>query len=668
MSAAPGKCTIRVIAVGLIAAGLAAPSASAAALGAAQEKKARAATFEVVVPKRPEGALRYERPPPMELIPFAIRQDPYQPIGTAFVLDENRFVTAAHVLAAAITAPYESVSIRGQGGDIHEIAEIHQLSLAEDYVVFSLRDAIAARPLPVNTRAAIGGTAHAIGNALGEGIVIRDGLLTSETPEERDGAWNWLRFSAAASPGNSGGPLLDEKGRVIGIVVAVSPNENLNYALPIGRILNPEIKSAARLNARQSFGVPIAPISIVATLDKTIALPMAYREFASAFVKASNDFYDESMAELLRQHHDRLFPNGENSRRLLAKGNWAATLQIVSQQTNGEWDQVPATRTADVALPPDGELNLALSSGVAVLKLRKPSAVPLADLFRDSQAFMDLLLKGMPLTRPVADQMVRITSLGPAESDEWHTDRHGRKWQLRTWHFGFADIIASVLALPKPDGADLIFQVAPSGFRHGIAAQMRFLSDYAYTGYAAPLRDWQAFLALPELHPESFKSHRLELAIGKRIRFSSTRFRLDLDNWLQDIREDSRLSIQFAYYLDDGAVQWDIANFLVSEDSMEETYVKISRWSKPAPTTPPDEARFWPDIVARKGDYGGVPQYERPISKIARVLDSKVPGSPSAKEDPDFLYVVTVQVKQYAGVEDLNDMLKRAMGAVELLE
>jgi hypothetical protein len=329
---------------------------------------------------------------------------------------------------------------------------------------------------------------------------------------------------------------------------------------------------------------------------------------------------------------------------------------------------VPATRTADVVLPPDGELNLALSSGIVVLKLRKPSAVPLADLFRNSEVFMDLLLKGLPLTRPVADQIVRITSLGPAESDEWHTDRYGRKWQLRTWHFDFTDIIVSVLALPKPDGADLILQIAPSGMRHGVAAQMRFLSDYAYTGYAAPLRDWQAFLTLPELHPESFKSHRLELAIGERIQFSSTRFRLDLDDWLQEIREDSRLSIQFAYYLDDGAVQWDIVNFLVSEDPMEETYVKISRWSKPAPTTPSDEARYWPDIVARKGDFGGAPQYERPVSRVARVLDSKVPGSPSAKADPDFLYVVTVQVKQFSYGEELNAMLKRAMDAVELLE
>ena len=95
----------------------------------------------------------------------------------------------------------------------------------------------------------------AVGNALGEGIVIRDGLLTSLTPEAQDGRWKWLRFSAAASPGNSGGPLLDAQGRVIGLVAAKSPNENLNYALPIERLLNAPEKQRT-FEVRESFGIP----------------------------------------------------------------------------------------------------------------------------------------------------------------------------------------------------------------------------------------------------------------------------------------------------------------------------------------------------------------------------------------------------------------------------
>src|SRR5205823_2232592 len=96
----------------------------------------------------------------------------------------------------------------------------------------------APRGLETNRTPNIDDPVMAVGNALGEGIVIRDGLYTSQTPEVQDGRWQWLRFSAAASPGNSGGPLLDGVGRVIGLIEAKSPNENLNYALPIANILD----------------------------------------------------------------------------------------------------------------------------------------------------------------------------------------------------------------------------------------------------------------------------------------------------------------------------------------------------------------------------------------------------------------------------------------------
>src|SRR5581483_8096915 len=92
--------------------------------------------------------------------------------------------------------------------------------------------------LDTNAKPSLNSVVYAVGNALGTGVVIRDGLYTSDTPEDENGRWKWMRFSAAASPGNSGGPLLDQDGKVIGVVLMKSPNENLNYALPIGEVLN----------------------------------------------------------------------------------------------------------------------------------------------------------------------------------------------------------------------------------------------------------------------------------------------------------------------------------------------------------------------------------------------------------------------------------------------
>ncbi len=103
----------------------------------------------------------------------------------------------------------------------------------------------------------VGEKAYAIGNPLGEGMSVTDGVISvdSETitmsalnDENREVAFRVMRTSAAVNGGNSGGGLFNEKGELIGIVNAKSvwspqdggnitmdsaPSENVGYALPI---------------------------------------------------------------------------------------------------------------------------------------------------------------------------------------------------------------------------------------------------------------------------------------------------------------------------------------------------------------------------------------------------------------------------------------------------
>ena len=68
----------------LLAAWLAQSPAGAASLSASTEHAVRAGTFEVVQLKPPETGVQYDRPLPLELIPFQQRVDKYRSIGTAF--------------------------------------------------------------------------------------------------------------------------------------------------------------------------------------------------------------------------------------------------------------------------------------------------------------------------------------------------------------------------------------------------------------------------------------------------------------------------------------------------------------------------------------------------------------------------------------------------------
>ena len=51
------------------------------------------------------------------------------------------------------------------------------------------------------------------------------------------GQRKYLQISAAVNPGNSGGPLIDQNGRVVGIVTLKAQLENVGFSVPSSELL-----------------------------------------------------------------------------------------------------------------------------------------------------------------------------------------------------------------------------------------------------------------------------------------------------------------------------------------------------------------------------------------------------------------------------------------------
>lgn len=87
-------------------------------------------------------------------------------------------------------------------------------------------------------RLEVGQVAIAIGNPLGLDRTVTSGVVSAVNRNPRGfGLDGLIQTDAAISPGNSGGPLLDSEGRVIGLNTAVlrAPGaEGLGFAIPIG--------------------------------------------------------------------------------------------------------------------------------------------------------------------------------------------------------------------------------------------------------------------------------------------------------------------------------------------------------------------------------------------------------------------------------------------------
>ena len=99
-------------------------------------------------------------------------------------------------------------------------------------------------PAVLGGGAQVGDEAYAVGNPLGyvdsltAGVV--SGLERSAETNTGKTLHGLIQFDAAVNPGNSGGPLLNRGGQVIGIVTALAnPSRNgffigIGFAVPIG--------------------------------------------------------------------------------------------------------------------------------------------------------------------------------------------------------------------------------------------------------------------------------------------------------------------------------------------------------------------------------------------------------------------------------------------------
>ncbi len=82
----------------------------------------------------------------------------------------------------------------------------------------------------------VGTTTYAIGHPVGLGWTVTQGIISGRRRAGEVGPLGMIQTDAAVSPGNSGGPLLDEQSRWVGVVSSklVGPGlENVSFAVPI---------------------------------------------------------------------------------------------------------------------------------------------------------------------------------------------------------------------------------------------------------------------------------------------------------------------------------------------------------------------------------------------------------------------------------------------------
>ena len=646
--------------------GVAIPVAALAATPTPElQKRVRAATFEVVVPKASEANVTYERPPPVELLPYAIRNDKYWPIGTAFALGPDTFVSAAHVIQATFGSLGGTPSLRDADGKTYAIDRVLKFSGHQDFVVFTARG-IEAQPLTSNPAATVDEPVFAVGNALGEGVVIRDGLLTSMTPEDQDGRWKWLRYSAATSPGNSGGPLLNAAGQVIGVVIGKSPSENLNYALPIEHVDG--ARNEARVDVRSPMRVPFLRDSLVAKYDITIPLPLPFVEFERRLRDDNLAQVRTARQQLLTEHLAEVFPRGK-SEKLLASvvGAWCPVM--IKQSDDHTWvaDDDRGYESAD--LPDGGRVLTRVSAATGVFAVRRGTATDLK-FYTERRTAMDLLLKGLGIAHNYGSESVKVTSLGAPTSDVEYRDHYGRRWQIASFSLSFEDASIIVFFLPTPDGYAGMLQFAPRGTSDLVNDLGRFATDYFHTDYSGTLPQWEAFLARAEQRPASLDGVRLRRDAGG-LHFGSRRLELDVPPGVLEVNDKSVLRLQMAHGLESGMPTWGIGAVYVNASEKDDTnYFGLIRQPKPPEAAGEDLAKRWSEMLESKGAFSPERGHDADYKKLWRRAAIGPGYRPGATVDPkaSVLYEVVSVVNDAKAPKRIDDMQDLLLENVRLKE
>jgi V8-like Glu-specific endopeptidase len=238
--------------------------------------------------------------------------------GSAFFVSKDRLVTNRHVVGANT-----QVTIKTQAGDTlpaQVTARVEDYDLALLQVATNPQNPQAEQPfLKLGSALEVrpGQEVIAIGNPSGLKNSVTRGIVSAV---RHRGLAVVIQTDAAVNPGNSGGPLIDRNGSVVGINTFVLTGEGLNFAIAADHaaaILEGRAPQLANVVLRQeddlNQGSPRSPVSVV---ESDHARELAERLFEERLGQLARQVleldsrFDRFISSYFRGHINGSFEHG----------------------------------------------------------------------------------------------------------------------------------------------------------------------------------------------------------------------------------------------------------------------------------------------------------------------------------------------------------------------
>ena len=563
------------------------------------------AVFEVVVEKPAGDNTVYEKELDWNRVPFSVRNDKYYSIGTAFAVSKTELVTAFHV----INLGYESMVfnkyfIRDSSGSVYELDQIISGSNEKDYLIFTVKDKTFDKFFQFEKNFKTGDTVLSIGNALGEGVVVRNGLILGTIPEEDSGRWNLLKSSADGNPGNSGGPLVTQDGKVVGIVCSLK--ENILYSLPAEVVLN---GSRSELPYRQKSGVShlILANKLNGMFEFQVKLPDTYTNIRKFICEAYNTHYVDAMTKLFKEAPEYL--SGPNNAYLLNSSISSIFPEISFVDRNDDNWKLSGLDKKNYPLDDDGRLYQASVSGFSFYKLKRPLSVPVEKICTDPKYIMDLILRNIRTDRTLwGSDKYRILSYGEPSSKGSFRDALGRTWISAHWLIGFEDNVLIMYILPLPNGPVIVTTKQDSSFLRVYEWDMHKICDHLFAAYDGSFDEWVNYAAIKQYIPDFLKDLRFNWkSTEQNFSFSSGSISIGSDKQVFDWNPRSELFLAHSWYKLNNKTEFGIRRIILTRDQRGKDFILLYRNIKPDPKLGTNTMENWNDLVIEKHPFDEKP-------------------------------------------------------------
>jgi len=616
-------------------------------LSAKTLKLVQTAVFEVVLEKPVDDPVVYERELNWDNVPYAIRSDKYYSIGTAFAISNTELITAFHV----INLGFESRSqnkyfIRDSEQNIFEVDQISGGSNEKDYLVFTVKGKTFSEFFQFDEKFKVGDPVYSIGNALGEGIVIRNGLVLGTIPEEDSGRWNLLKSSADGNPGNSGGPLVTTDGKVVALVTGLK--DNILYSVP-AEVINNDIRTDLSYRIKFTFGHLILANKFNRTFELQVPLPDTYAGVRRVIRDAYEKDYDVSMSTLFKEAPEYL--TGPNNIYVLNSSLSSIFPEISFVDPNDDHWTLSSLERKNVALDDGGRLMYASVSGYNFYKIKKPSSVSLEKISSDPKFIFDLILQNLRTDRTLwGSDKYRILSFGEPSSTGVYRDELGRTWNTAHWYIDFDDKVLIMYILPLPNGPVIVSTMQPSALRFDYEWDIRKISEHIFAGYDGTFTEWNEFLSVNKYTPDFLKDLRFEWNPGNQSLFLNAGFlSLSADRRVFDWDKDSEMFLAPSWYKQNNKPVFGIRKYILSRDVRGNDFFVVYRNMKPDAKLGATAMENWNDLVIEKYPFDGKPgiSVKDNTGSVGAILQARQP-------DAEVRYSLYLSMENPLNEENLN--------------